>query len=64
MNSKVAKKIRQLHKRSETEILDEAREAVRLTAYREILNLRQLPLKHRIKFCSWLLWGRGEWKGF
>lgn len=64
MNAKVAKKIRQLHKRSETEILDEAREAVRLTAYREILNLRQLSLKNRVKFATWLLWGRGPWGGF
>ena len=28
-----------------------------------VMSIRRWKLSSRLKFASWLLWGRGEWKG-
>lgn len=63
MNLKAAKKIRQLARRQEGEILDSAREAVKVATFNAIMDIRKFPFTQRFKFSWWLLFGRGEWKG-
>jgi hypothetical protein len=63
MNSKVAKKIRQQHRRTQSETVQMVNEAMPKVATRALLEIRQWPLVDRLKFAWWLLAGRGEWQG-
>jgi hypothetical protein len=64
MNSKAAKKIRQMARRQEGAILSTAQEAVTQATYSAILGIKALTFNQRFKFSWWLLFGRGEWRGF
>lgn len=63
MNSKSAKKVRQLVRRKEGELLETAQDAVKIATFNAIMDIRKFTFAQRFKFAWWLLFGRGEWKG-
>lgn len=64
MNSKAVRKIRQMARRQEGAILATAKDAVAKATLNAILDIRKFTFAQRAKFAWWLLFGRGEWKGF
>lgn len=49
------KKVRQAARRHNANVAQEVLKA--------LLSVKKWSLRHRLKFCWWLLLGRGEWKG-
>lgn len=63
MNPKIAKKIRQVHRRTEREIIEGVEKSLPQIAMQAILAMRKWGFRDRLKFAMWLMVGRGEWKG-